>query len=308
MNKIIQRIALAKHIVVIADINPNAGSLGSASAMYTYILQQHKKVSFFSVSSQLNKKFSFLPWFEKIRTSFPSSADLAITLGCSSYEQIGANIECDVINIDYNECNTNFGKINLVDFKAISTAEIVYSWFKTNDIAINKKMATSLYAAILNDSNGFLSAKVNENTFEISKNLLQCKADSNICNEFIINYKSLAGLRLKAIMLSKMQLIFNAQIALFLVSEEEIKSAGAEVIDCRDVLEESLGLPTVKISVLLREGRNMAKEISLYSQDKQSALRVASFFDSTSINFTVNSDNSILETANKIIEIIQREI
>ena len=206
MNNIIQRIAVAKHIVVIADMNPNAGSLGSASAMYTYILQQHKKVSFFCAAPQLNKKFSFLPWFTKIRTSFPNSADLVITLECSSLERIGADIECDIVNIDHNKCNTKFGKINLLDSKAISTAEIVYNFFKRNDILINTKMATSLYSGILDDSRGFLSSKVNENTFSISKDLLKCKADVSTCNTFIMKYQSLAGLRLKAIMLSKMKL------------------------------------------------------------------------------------------------------
>lgn len=308
MNNIIQRIALAKHIVVIADTNPNAGSLGSASAMYTYILQQHKKVSFFCGSSKLNQKFSFLPWFEKIRTSFPTSADLVITLDCLSLQSIGIDIECDIVNIDHHEHNTKFGKINLLDSRAISTAEIVYSWLKKNDIIINKKMATSLYSGILDDSKGFLSSRINENTFTIAKDLLRCKADTRICNTFIMKYQSLAGLRLKAIMLSKMQLFHHAQVALFLVSEEEMRSSGAEVTDCKDVLEESLGLPTVKISVLLREGRDMTKEISLYSEDMQSIQKIASFFDSTSTNFTINSDRSMLEIVNQIIETIQREI
>ena len=36
MNEIIKSIENAKHIVVIAHVNPDADSLGSASAMYTY--------------------------------------------------------------------------------------------------------------------------------------------------------------------------------------------------------------------------------------------------------------------------------
>ena len=105
-----------------------------------------------------------------------------------------------------------------------------------------------------------------------------------------------------------MKLSCNAQIALFLLTEEEMKKSGAEVTDCRHVLEESLGLPTVKVSILLREGKDMNKEVSLHSNDMQGMLKVASFFNSTSANFTIDTHENTLETANKIIEIIQREI
>ena len=62
MSEIIQRISQAKHVVVIAHLNPDADSLGSASAMYTYLLTLHKKVSFFCASKNINKKLLFLPW------------------------------------------------------------------------------------------------------------------------------------------------------------------------------------------------------------------------------------------------------
>src|SRR6056300_1331129 len=103
MNDIIKRIDSAQHIVVIAHASPDADSLGSASAMYTYILTLHKKVSFFCFTKTVNPKLSFLPWFKKIRNSFPSSADLAIGFDCGSFSRLGldnVNLNCDLINID----------------------------------------------------------------------------------------------------------------------------------------------------------------------------------------------------------------
>ena len=47
MNDILKRIDNAKNIVVIVHVNPDADSMGSASAFYTYLLTLHKKVSFF---------------------------------------------------------------------------------------------------------------------------------------------------------------------------------------------------------------------------------------------------------------------
>ena len=80
MNEILNRIDKANHIVVISHINPDADSIGSASAVYTHILRLHKKVSWFCASKNISVKLKFLPWSEKIKNSFPASADLAISV------------------------------------------------------------------------------------------------------------------------------------------------------------------------------------------------------------------------------------
>ena len=265
MNEIIKRIDAAKHIVVIAHVNPDADSLGSASAMYTYLLTLHKKVSFFCASKNINPKLSFLPWSEKIRDSFPSSADLAISLDCGSKSRIGIELECDLINIDHHDSNSKFGHYNIVDFNCISTTEVLYDFFKVNNININKKMATALYEGLLDDSNYFLSDDIDGKTFAMSRELIECDADYKSCNKFIMKYQTLAGLRLKAIMLTNMKLLSDAKIALHLVSNEDMKKTGAIGEDCESALEESLFLPTVELAILIRENKDFTFKVSLRS-------------------------------------------
>ena len=114
MNKIIEKIDNANHIVVISHVNPDADSISSASAMYTYLLQKHKKVSWYCKTKDISRNLSFIPWFEKIRDSFPRSADLAISLDCASIKRLGIDLECELINIDHHKSNNNFATINLV--------------------------------------------------------------------------------------------------------------------------------------------------------------------------------------------------
>jgi len=155
MNEILQRIDEAKHVVVIAHVNPDADSLGSASAFYTHLLRLHKKVSFFCQTKKIEQKLSCVPWFEKVRSSFPSSADLAISFDCAEKSRLGVEPSCDLINIDHHQSNTRFGRWNLVE-SAMSTTILLYNFFEKNGITINKKMATAIYAGVLDDSSGFL--------------------------------------------------------------------------------------------------------------------------------------------------------
>ena len=138
MNEIVSRINNANHIVVISHINPDADSISSASAMYTYLLQKHKKVSWYCKTENISNNLSFIPWFEKIRNNFPSSADLVISLDCADLKRLGVEFETDLINIDHHESNTNFAILNLVEPNAISTTQVLFKFFKSNNIKINK--------------------------------------------------------------------------------------------------------------------------------------------------------------------------
>ncbi|MFT5662091.1 MAG: phosphoesterase RecJ-like protein [Sulfurimonas sp.] len=312
MKDIIKRIDSAKHIVVIAHINPDADSLGSASAMYTYILTLHKKVSLFCVSKNINPKLSFLPWADKVRNSFPASGDLAIALDCGSIARLGIDIECDLVNIDHHQSNPKYGEYNLVDTKCISTSQILCNFFLENEIPINKKMATSLYAGLLDDSDGFMSDDVDGTVLATSKMLIESGAEYKLCNKYIMKYQSLASLRLKAIMLGNMSLFNDARIALFLVSNEDMKKTGAIGEDCEGALEESLHLPTVEVAVLLKENKDLSLKGSLRTCGNIDASKIASKYSGgghkSRAGFTMRSTCTLEDASQEILKLLNKEI
>ncbi|QOY51277.1 DHH family phosphoesterase [Candidatus Sulfurimonas baltica] len=312
MNEIIQRIKNANHIVVISHVNPDADSICSASAMYTYLLQEHKKVSWFCKTKKIDSKLSFIPWFEKIRDSFPSSADLAISLDCGDIKRLGVELECDLINIDHHASNTNFGMLNLVDSNAISTTMVLFDLFKTNGIKINKKMATALYGGLLDDSNGFMDENVDGTIFATIGELLECGAEHNICNKFIMKSVSLAALRLKAIMFKNMRLEAEARIAIFCVSDEDMKSTGAIGQDCESPLEESLYLPHVEVALLLKQNSDFTLKGSIRCTSGVDASKIASNFGggghASRAGFNINSVVQIEDVQKEVLNLIKKEL
>ena len=312
MNKIIKRIDEAKHIVVISHVNPDTDSIGSASAFYTYFLTLHKKVSFFCVTKDINNKLSFLPWFDKIRDSFTSSADLAIALDCGDISRLGVDLDIDLINIDHHQSNNNYAKFNLVNKKAISTTQILYNFFKDNSVKINKKMATALYAGLLDDSNGFMDERVDGTFFATIKELIDSGADTKLCNRYIMQYMSLGAFRLKGIMLRDMQLFNNAQVAIFIVKNKDMLATGAIGEDCEYALEESLSLPSVTVALLLKENSNSTIKGSLRSDGNVDVLKIASLFNGgghiNRAGFNLSDANPIDEIKEKILQLINKEI
>ena len=283
MKDIMQRIDNANHIVLIVEQNPGADALGAASAMYTHLLRLHKKVSLYCATQGIHSSLSFLPWFEKIRNSFPSSADFAIFLGRESDFGLEINIEYSVINSDL-----------------MSMSQKLYNFFSKKEINLNKKMATALYAGLLEDTNGFLSDTLDGTIFAASKVLIESGADFQACNRYIMQYQSLASLKLKALMLSNMRLIQDAEVAVFLVSNEDMKKTGAMNEDCKKVLAEALFLPTVEVSLLVKENEDGSISGFVHSSAK-------SKYTNREL-FSISNTNTLENALEEILKLINKEV
>jgi len=213
----LQDIQNAKHIVVEFDIE----FLSSASAIYTYALQLHKKVSLLCVDN-IDSRFLFLPWVDKIKASGYSSADFTLKLKTS----------------------------------AVS----LYKLFEDNNIKLNSKMATALYSGLLLETDGFKNSNANGMTFAMAKQLVDAKAEYKVCTKFILNTKSLAYLRLKSLMLKNMILTKDATIATINISDDDLKASGAKLDDAYEILQDALTLLHVEEAMLVKE-ENKEKRI-----------------------------------------------
>ena len=209
MNRILQDIENAKHI----EIEVEKDFLCVGSALYTYILTQHKKVSFVCKSKELDLKFSFLPWFEKIKSTHSSSADLKLELKLSCLE--------------------------------------LYAIFQNADIRVNNKMATALYGALLFESDNFTSSLTDGTYFAIASQLISSGAEYKLATESLVKRTRLSEFRLKSIMFKNMLLLNEAKAAVFTISENDFKASGARIEDSIHIMREALYLEYVELSILL---------------------------------------------------------
>ena len=210
----------AKHIAILTS----GDSFADASALYTYVLRLHKKVSIVNESQDIGSEFSFLSWFDKLRAVVPSSADL-------------------VVDMDLEK-------------------ESLCSLFKSQNITINKKMATSLYAGLLKRFDGFLESSVDGTTFAFVSELIKQGADYKLCNKFIMKRVSLSTLRLKALMLANMILINDAKATLFCLSDNDLNSSGATLSEAYEIIREGLHLPYVEMAILISSENEILKIIT----------------------------------------------
>jgi len=216
----IDKIHNAKHILLVVKND----SFMNASALYTYILMLHKKVSIQNIEP-LQTKLSFLPWFDKCRENRPSSADYVV------------EVNSDTLNL--------------------------YNYFLRNNININKKMATALYAGLLIRYDFFMDNNCDGTIFAAVSELLKLHAQKQICHDYLLYRVPLSHIRLKEKLLKTLLLKEDARDAVVSISEADLKASGCKIEDAYEIMKEFLKIVHVERVTLLKSDENnkIIKEI-----------------------------------------------
>ena len=189
------------------------GSFGEASALYTHILRLRKKVTLVCESGGLDFSLSCVPWFDKVRTLRSVSSDLTIDM--------------------------------------TERTDSLYESFKSNGVAINKKMATALYAHYLKKRDALFDNSMDGMVFAHISQLILDGAEFRLCNESIAKSLPISLFRLKSVMFKDMVLRDDARVAIFRVSGEDLKKTGSSLEEAALVVKEALNITHVETSILL---------------------------------------------------------
>lgn len=211
--QIYEAIQNAKRIMVIPHQDPDGDALGSVSA-FAYLLKRMNKPFALFCSTPVVDKITSLPHIVKIATD-PTTwgeydFDLVIILDTGDIKRsgIGEHLKklnnATIINIDHHPTNTQFGKYNLVIPQASSTAEIVYYFFKHNNLVVDKKIAVSLLTGLITDTDNFSNGATNQNSLKIASELIHFGANFNMIKSWFLKNKSITTLKLWGIALSRL--------------------------------------------------------------------------------------------------------
>jgi bifunctional oligoribonuclease and PAP phosphatase NrnA len=305
------RIEAAEHIALIAHVYPDADTMGSACSMYAHLLRLHKKVTLFCASEKIDERLACIPWSGQATPRWNAAADLAIAFDCGSPERLGVTPSCTLINIDHHPNDGSYGDIRMLDTGAVSTTAILMHWFEEEQIRINAKMATALYAGIAEDTLAFMSKRTDSRVFEMAARLCAAGADTNGVNHALFKHRPLSALRLKSLIFGQLELLSDARIVLMKVTQEMMERTGAEAQACDSALQEALGLPTIRVALMLRERKDGSIKVTLRTDDGIDVGAVAAAFGGGGHHFAAGfvAEGSSLETvAARVLSIIEKEL
>jgi len=262
-NKIFQLIDRAQHIMLVPHPNPDGDTLGSVSALYSWLISKNKVIDVFC-KTPISSKLSYLPNIEKV-LSDPSvwhKPSIDVVIVCDSGDLGYAGIDeyiqflspnAIIINFDHHKTNTYFGHHNMVIDTESSTTAVLYRFFSYNNIDIDKTMATGLMTGLVTDTNHFSNSATSKSSLHIASKLVEYGAHIDVIRTNIVKDKSIDGLKLWGTVLKRLSHHAQLDLVHTSITQEDIVKHHATEADIEGVANFLNGLNEGSFAMILKE-------------------------------------------------------
>jgi phosphoesterase RecJ-like protein len=262
MDKIINQINEAQHLLLASHCDPDGDAVSSLLAMGLVLHKLSKKVTIYN-ASPIPAVYRFLPSVERIVRHIKKATayDAALILDCGHISRVGeAHTKiCQIpviINIDHHVTNTRFGDIQLIDPAACSTAELVYRLIKRLNAPIDKSIATSLYTGILTDTGSFRFSNTNQAAFAISQEMVRYGVEPYNIAQHVFGTYSLGRIKLLNLALDSIEISDNGKLSIMTLTHAMFTETGTQPEDVDGMINYARRIEDVKVAALIQEQRN----------------------------------------------------
>lgn len=272
MKEIVEK---AKKIVILTHMAPDGDAMGSALAMYHYVMDRFSQSSVHViVPNAFAAFFNWMPGADAIKVyekepdacnALIAEADLFICTDFNDPKRISTAGEKMMANpapkilIDHHlkgtEDNGQWTK-DYSDPSASSACEIVYRLINNDQSPITNPIATCLYTGLMTDTGNFAYSSSRPEVFEMAAALLRAGIDKEYIFHSVFDQFSIDRMRLTGFALyRKMRIYPEHHLALITLSADELDQFHYQPGDCEGLVNMPLQIGEVFYSVLMREER-----------------------------------------------------
>jgi len=264
--KALHKICKAKNILLVTHSRPDGDALASICAMMELLSEMEKSFQAYS-ADPAPAHYAFLPHVEKIinsKKALPfSEFDLIIVLDCGSLgrttlsEEISARTPGQyVIEFDHHPKVDEYSDLEIRYLEASSTSEILYYFFKGNNIKFNKNLANCVLTGILTDTGNFLYSSTTDETIKIASKMLLHGARFPVILEHTWRNKTINGMKIWGQAMNNLQINRKYNIAFTVLTREDIRRYNVSDEELEGVAGFLSNLSDVDSLLFLREEEN----------------------------------------------------
>lgn len=287
--KIKSQVDQSINVLVIAHQQPDADAVGSMVAIGNWLNElgiSHTKFCVDQPVANLRWMVDFEPIVTDSSFVLEQTYDLIFVLdsgdlGYAGVDKIIPQLTGDpvVINIDHHITNQKFGDINLVDADAVSTTVILYKLFRTLNVKISAKTASSMLAGIIFDTYNFTNPNTNHGALRTASSLLSAGASLHQVSDSILKTKTVDALKTWGKILMRLNYNPNFGIATTVVTSEDLKNGITNTDVSEGVANFLNNLSGIKAALILTDqGDGMIKGSLRTNDDNVNVAELAKRF------------------------------
>ncbi|OFW33086.1 MAG: hypothetical protein A2074_01775 [Candidatus Aquicultor primus] len=271
--KAAEALADASSIVITTHIQPDGDALGSILAISRYLKQTGKKVCLtWGEEIRIPAHYQWMSGVDEIvEYGACIEADLLLALDCANEQRLGFIAEKlplfkTVVNIDHHIDNSAFGTLNVLDFEASASCEIVYDLLKAMGAAIDEVSATLLYTGIVTDTGRFQYSNTTAKTHNTASELISLGVKPNEIFQYIYENMSFTSLKWLGTILERAVFIDESGLVFSYVCDADLKATGASLGDTESFIDYLRAAKEAEVAAILKETPGGKLKVSLRSK------------------------------------------
>ena len=268
---------LRKHqrFVVLGHVRPDGDALGSELALGLSLKKLGKDVRIWNEEGMLDK-YSFLPRANLLTKppAGPEDVDVVVALDTAIQNRLGNTVAAIKsakvwINIDHHPSNPGYGDLVYIDSSAPATGQILFELIKTQNLPIDRDIATNLYVAISTDTGSFQYPNTTARTFEIAAELIRAGVDVGQISQ--LTYENYPRRRVELLreLLGTMRFDANDRVASFKLSLATAKKLGVLPEDNEGLIDHLRAIHGVIVAIFFEELSDGKVRVSMRSKSDQ---------------------------------------
>lgn len=263
---IIQALQAAQQILVISHLRPDGDAIGSLLGLGLALQETGKAVQMALVDG-LPASFRRLEGSSQVSARVDGPFDLVCAVDCSDLQRVGnpfrtssiEDLRVD-INIDHHVTNLNFGRLNLVEPRAVSTSEIIAGLLRTMQLPLSPAVASALLVGLITDTIGFRTSNITSRALRLAADLMDAGANLSELYHWSVVARSYEAARYWGVGLSK--LVRQERLAwteLTLAERQMVNYSGRDDADMNNILG---ALDEIDISIIFIEQPDQHVKVS----------------------------------------------
>jgi bifunctional oligoribonuclease and PAP phosphatase NrnA len=280
-----------KNFVITSHVNPDGDSLGSALALYYFLLNEGKSARFINVSETprnyrfLDKKNVIELFSVNSHKKLIEEADLIVIVDTNEYlrlKSMGEVIKSGSVRTLCIDHHVQLGKngfdFSIIDTESPATGEIIFKLFKEFDKdLITEEIAEALYTAIMTDTGSYRFPRTDSETHLITAELIKLGADPVYVYNEVYDKVSIGVIKLLTRFLDRLQFLYDEKLAYAVIRIKDFEETGTDIMDTDGFSKQMMSIDTVKLSIIFTESKNGVK-ISFRSKGNIPANKLAAEF------------------------------
>ena len=243
------------NIFIAGHKNPDGDCIGCTVALGLALTKLGKKVSMYM--KDMPHEFDILKGTYLYTNKPEDTYDLVIILDCADDGRFEIKEQVknakETINIDHHKDNPMFATYNYVDSNASSASEILYYFFKENNVELDKDIAEGIYVGIISDTALFLNRNTTAKTMNVVADLMNYNINYYDIINRIFYTKTFTEMKLMGKAFDNAKLYHNGDIIVSTLSKEEIAALNAKSNETSSIISMLRQVDGTKIACFIYE-------------------------------------------------------